>query len=80
MSRWLITLAVIAGLVGCNHNLADHGYSYDNNQAVQTMYDEPVAAEDAPAFDGPKADAVLEEYRRADTRAEDRRLLRELGN
>ena len=80
MIRVLMVLALLGALAACNHNLADYGHSYEANQKAQAMYEEPVSSEESPVFDGSKAGSVIESYRRADERIEDRRLLRDLGN
>ncbi len=73
----LLALAV----AGCsNFCLRDTGNSTENNLAVQTIYAEPVDDAVSPSFDGAKAGPVLETYRRADTKAGDQPLLRNVTN
>lgn len=66
---------------GCsNFCLRDTGNSTENNLAVQAIYAEPVDDAVSPSFDGAKAGPVLEKYRRADTKAADQPLLRNVTN
>lgn len=81
----VIRLSAIALLgltvTGCsNFCLRDTGNSTENNLAVQAIYAEPVDDSVSPSFDGAKAGPVLETYRRADTKAADQPLLRNVTN
>jgi hypothetical protein len=68
-------------VTGCsNFCLRDTGNSTGNNLAVQAIYAEPVDDAVSPSFDGAKAGPVLEKYRRADTKAADQPLLRNVTN
>ncbi len=81
----VIRLSVIGllamAVTGCsNFCLRDTGNSTENNLAVQAIYAEPVDDSVSPSFDGAKAGPVLEKYRRADTKAADQPLLRNVTN
>ena len=68
-------------LAGCsNFCLRDMGESTAINQAARVVYEEPVDDALTPSFDGAKAGPVLENYRKAETRAGDQRLLRDVTN
>lgn len=72
---------LVVAVGGCtNFSLRDMGHSTEANQAAQTIYAEPVDDTVSPSFDGAKAGPVLEKYRRADTRASDQPLLRNVTN
>jgi hypothetical protein len=69
------------GLTGCsNFCLRDMGKSTSINHQARLVHAEPVDDAVTPSFDGAKAGPVLENYRKADTRAADQRLLRDVTN
>lgn len=80
MMQMCVTGALAITLCGCTFSLRDMGQSTEANRAAQTIYADPVDDTVSPSFDGAKAGPVLEKYRRADTRASDQPLLRNVTN
>lgn len=75
------TLVLLAALNACANSAADFGESQRNNREVQLVNPDPATRGETPAgMDGIKAGIAIEEYKKADNRSNNERLVRDVTN